>query len=42
VLSNVEALSKQLFKTETFWGGGGTVAPVIKVNDFHFTSNTEN
>jgi len=42
VLNNVEALSKQLFKTETFWGGGGTVAPAVKVNDFHFTSKTEN
>ncbi len=42
LLSNVEALSKQLYKTGTFWGGGGTVAPAIKVNDFHFTSKTEN
>lgn len=42
VLSNVEMLSEKLFKTETFWGGGGTVAPVMKVNDFHFTSRTEN
>ncbi len=42
VLSNVEAMTKQLFKTETFWGGGGTVVPAIKVNDFHFTSRTEN
>ncbi len=42
VLSNVEALSKQLYKTETFWGGGGTVVPAIKVKDFHFTSKTEN
>jgi predicted Zn-dependent protease len=42
ILNNVEALSQQLHKTETFWGGGGTVAPAIKVNDFHFTSKTEN
>ncbi|NQT33803.1 TldD/PmbA family protein [bacterium] len=42
VFSNVEALSKELFKTGTFWGGGGSVAPVIKVNDFHLTSKTEN
>ncbi len=42
VLSNVEALSSKLYKTETFWGGGGTVVPAIKVNDFHFTSKTEN
>ena len=42
VLSNVAALSSQLYKTETFWGGGGTVVPAIKVNDFHFTSRTEN
>jgi len=42
VLSNVVALSKDLYKNETFWGGGGTVAPVIKVEDFHFTSRTEN
>lgn len=42
ILNNVEALSQQLYKTETFWGGGGTVAPAIKVNDFHFTSKTEN
>ena len=42
ILNNVEELSKKLYKTETFWGGGGTVAPAIKVNDFHFTSKTEN
>jgi len=42
ILNNVEALSRKLYKTETFWGGGGTVAPAIKVNDFHFTSKTEN
>ena len=42
ILNNVEALSEKLYKTETFWGGGGTVAPAIKVNDFHFTSKTEN
>jgi len=42
MLSNVELLSSDLYKTETFWGGGGTVAPAIKVNNFHFTSATEN
>ncbi|MDP8228556.1 MAG: TldD/PmbA family protein [Candidatus Electryoneaceae bacterium] len=42
ILANVEALSEHLYKTETFWGGGGTVVPAIKVNDFHFTSRTEN
>lgn len=42
VLSNVEAMSRELYKTGTFWGGGGSVAPVIKVHDFHFTSKTEN
>lgn len=42
VLSNVAALTSKLYKTETFWGGGGTVVPAIKVNDFHFTSRTEN
>lgn len=42
ILSNVEALSSKLYTTETFWGGGGTVVPAIKVNDFHFTSKTEN
>jgi PmbA protein len=42
ILSNVEAISKQLYKTETFWGGGGTVAPAMKIKDFHFTSKTEN
>lgn len=42
ILNNVEALSRQLYKTETFWGGGGTVTPAMKVNDFHFTSQTEN
>jgi len=42
ILSNVEALSRQLYKTETFWGGGGTVVPAMKVNNWHFTSKTEN
>ena len=42
VLSNVEAMSSQLYKTGTFWGGGGSVAPYIKVNGFHLTSKTEN
>lgn len=42
ILSNIEAMSSEQYKTETFWGGGGTVAPAIKVNDFHFTSKTEN
>jgi predicted Zn-dependent protease len=42
VLSNVESMSKQLYRVGTFWGGGGSVAPAIKVNDFHFTSKTEN
>jgi len=42
ILSNVEALSRQLYKTETFWGGGGTVVPAMKVNGWHFTSKTEN
>ncbi|MDK9700604.1 MAG: TldD/PmbA family protein [bacterium] len=42
VLNNVEALSKQLYKTSSFWGGGGTIVPAMKVNDFHFTSKTEN
>ncbi|MBT7790180.1 MAG: TldD/PmbA family protein [Calditrichaeota bacterium] len=42
LLSNVEALSSKLYETETFWGGGGTIVPAIKVNDFHFTSKTEN
>lgn len=42
VLSNVEALSSQLYRVGTFWGGGGSVAPAIKVNDFHLTSKTEN
>ena len=42
VLNNVEALSRELYKTATFWGGGGTVCPAIKVRDFHFTSKTEN
>jgi len=42
ILSNVEAMSKQLYKTETFWGGGGTVVPAMKVNGWHFTSKTEN
>lgn len=42
VLSNVDALSRELYKTETFWGGGGTIVPAIKVNGFHFTSSTEN
>ena len=42
MLSNVELLSSDLYKTETFWGGGGTVAPTMKVNGFHFTSATEN
>lgn len=42
ILSNAAAISKQLYKTETFWGGGGTVAPAMKINDFHFTSRTEN
>ncbi len=42
ILSNVEMMSRELYKTGTFWGGGGTVAPIMKVNDFHFTSKTEN
>ncbi len=42
VLNNVAALSKDLYKTETFWGGGGTIVPAIKVENFHFTSKTEN
>jgi len=42
VFNNVEALTKQLYKVGTFWGGGGSVAPAIKVNDFHLTSKTEN
>lgn len=42
VLSNVESMSKQLYRVGTFWGGGGSVAPAIKVNNFHFTSKTEN
>lgn len=42
ILNNVEAISEKLYKTETFWGGGGTIAPAVKVNDFHFTSKTEN
>ncbi len=41
-LANVESLSKELYRTETFWGGGGTVVPAMKINDFHFTSKTEN
>ncbi|MFN3821182.1 MAG: TldD/PmbA family protein [bacterium] len=41
ILNNVELLSRQLYKTETFWGGGGTVAPAMKVRDFPFTSVTE-
>ncbi len=41
-LNNVEALSSDLHKTETFWGGGGTVVPAMKIRDFHFTSKTEN
>lgn len=42
ILSNVEAMSRKLYKTETFWGGGGTVVPAMKVNGWHFTSKTEN
>jgi predicted Zn-dependent protease len=42
VLNNVAAMSRELYKTGTFWGGGGGVAPVLKVNGFHFTSKTEN
>ncbi len=42
ILNNVEALSRQLYRTETFWGGGGSVVPAMKINDFHFTSKTEN
>ncbi|MBM3330058.1 MAG: TldD/PmbA family protein [Calditrichaeota bacterium] len=42
VLNSVEALSRQLYRTETFWGGGGTVAPAIKVSNWTFTSGTEN
>lgn len=42
ILNNAEALSEKLYKTETFWGGGGTIVPCMKVNDFHFTSSTEN
>lgn len=41
-LNNVEAISKTLHKTETFWGGGGTAMPSMKLNNFHFTSKTEN
>jgi hypothetical protein len=41
-LSNVVALSKELYRTDSFWGGGGTVVPAMKINDFHFTSKTEN
>ncbi len=42
MLANVELISSDLYKTETFWGGGGTVAPAMKINKFHFTSATEN
>lgn len=42
MLANVEMISSDLYKTETFWGGGGTVAPAMKVKGFHFTSATEN
>ncbi len=42
MLANVEMLTSSLYKTETFWGGGGTVTPAMKVNKFHFTSATEN
>jgi predicted Zn-dependent protease len=42
MLNNVELISSDLYKTDTFWGGGGTVAPAMKVNKFHFTSATEN
>ncbi|MDP8240870.1 MAG: TldD/PmbA family protein [Candidatus Hatepunaea meridiana] len=42
VMSNVAAMSSKLYKTGTFWGGGGSIAPVMKVNDFHLTSKTEN
>lgn len=42
ILSNVDMISHDQYKTGTFWGGGGTVAPIMKVNGFHFTSKTEN
>lgn len=41
MLTNVEALTPQLYKTETFWGGGGSVVPGMKIRNFHFTSITE-
>jgi predicted Zn-dependent protease len=42
MLSNIELLSSDLYKTETFWGGGGTVVPAMKVRGFNFSSGTEN
>lgn len=41
-LKRVVALSSKLYKADTFWGGGGTVLPAMKIKDFHFTSATEN
>lgn len=41
-LKNVVALSRELYKADTFWGGGGIVLPAMKIENFHFTSATEN
>ena len=41
ILSNVTALSRDLSKTATFWGGGGSVCPAMKVEGFIFSSKTE-
>ncbi|MCX7835577.1 MAG: TldD/PmbA family protein [bacterium] len=41
-LKRVAALSKTLYKADTFWGGGGIVLPAMKIEGFHFTSGTEN